>query len=143
LIGVLAMFCFWPGSGRLRAATGGGAHLNFGPAEQAYAREIQFENIALRRAENFLHQEVTTLSGAVANQGSQPLANLELTIEFFDGLHQIALRETRSALESSTSPLEPGEHRTFEVSFERLSSSWNMQPPAVHVTGLQFARASR
>jgi hypothetical protein len=65
-------------------------HFAFGAAEREYAVKIRVENIALSRAENFLHQEVTTLNGEMINDGQRPIRGLELTIEFFDEMNQIA-----------------------------------------------------
>jgi hypothetical protein len=116
------------------------AALYFSPGRQSPpdASKIRLENISLSRAENFLHQEVTTISGEIVNGGDRQIHGIELTIEFFDEMNQIALRETRSVLAPGAAPLAPGERRSFEVSFEHISSSWNMQPPVTRITGLQF-----
>ena len=45
----------------------------FGAAEQAYAASVHIENIAMTRAENFIHQEVTTLTADLVNGGSRSL----------------------------------------------------------------------
>ena len=135
---ILAALYGWPGRQSPPGAAPQGSHFSFGPAEQAYAQKIQLENIALSRAEHFRHQEVTTLSGEFVNGGGRALHGVEVTIEFFDDMNQIALRETRSALAPGAPPVAPGERGHFEVSFEHISSSWNMQQPLVHVTGLQF-----
>jgi hypothetical protein len=111
-------------------------HFAFGAAEREYAVKIRVENIALSRAENFLHQEVTTLNGEMINDGQRPIRGLELTIEFFDEMNQIALRETRPVVAPGKTPLAPGERRAFEVSFEHISSSWNRQAPLLRITGL-------
>jgi hypothetical protein len=135
---IVAAVYFEPGRQSPPGAAPQSQHFSFGPAEREYASTLRIEGIALTRAENFLHQEVTTLSGEIVNGGRRSIHGIELTIEFFDDMNQIALRETRSALASGTPPLAPGERRTFEVSFEHISTSWNMQQPLVHVTGLQF-----
>ena len=109
------------------------------PAEQEYAKNIEIGKIEMTRAENFLHQEVTTLSGELYNGGSEPVASLVLTTEFFDDMNQIVLRETRKVLGTPAASLAPGERRAFEISFEHIPNSWNMQAPAVHVTHLQLA----
>jgi len=114
------------------------AHFAFGPAEREYAGKILIENIALSRAENFLHQEVTTLNGEVINSGQRSIRGLELTIEFFDEMNQIVLRETRPVAATGVAPLSPGQRRAFEVSFEHIPSSWNRQTPQLRVTGLLF-----
>jgi hypothetical protein len=51
------------------------------------------------------------------------------------------LREPRLALAPPAQPLTAGERRTFEISFEHISTSWNMQLPTARVTGLLFAAA--
>jgi len=109
------------------------------PAEQEYARNVEVANIAMSRAENFLHQEVTTLTGEIHNAGTEPISALSVTTEFSDDMHQIVLRETRRVVENSRTALAPGERRTFEISFEHIPISWNMQAPAVTVSQLQLA----
>jgi hypothetical protein len=130
---------FWPGGLEPRSASKGEGHLPFGPAEQAYVSKIQFENISLSRAENFIHQEVTTLSGELVNSGSLPLRDMELTIVFSDELQQVVLRESRSPFGPGSSTLAPGGRRDFEISLEHIPSSWNMQVPQITVSGIQFA----
>jgi hypothetical protein len=106
-------------------------------AEQAYARNIQIENIALSRAENFIHQEVTILNADAVNAGPRSVAALIVTVEFFDDLHQVILRESRSVL-ASAAALAPGQRRTLTISFDRVPASWNLQQPSVRVTYLQL-----
>jgi hypothetical protein len=113
-------------------------HFAFGPDEQAYAAKIQIENIDLSRAENFLHQEVTTLSGELVNTGRRDLRGVEITIEFFDEMNQIVLRERPSVVAPGAPPVAAGERRSFDVSFEHIPSSWNTQRPQVRVSGLRF-----
>jgi hypothetical protein len=108
-------------------------------AEQMYTMKIQIENMAIHRAENFFHQEVTILDADVINAGQQTIRGLTFTVEFFDDLHQVVLRETRSVLASPSAPIGPGQRRSFTVSFDRVPSSWNMQLPSVQVTSLQLA----
>jgi hypothetical protein len=136
---VLAVFYLWPG--RQSPSRGGPqeVHPPFGPAELAYAPKIVIENVALSRAENFLHQEVTILAGELVNTGERTLREVEVTVEFYDDMNQIALRESRLAINSASPALEPGARRSFDVSFEHIPTSWNMQQPAVRVTGLLFA----
>src|SRR5256885_4979417 len=135
---VLAAFYLWPGRQSPSRGTQE-VHPPFGSAERSYTQKIQFENLALSRAENFLNQEVTILSGETVNAGERILSELELTIEFADDLNQIALRESRLVVTSANAPLAAGERRSFDISFEHIPTSWNMQLPAVRVTGLRFA----
>jgi len=106
-------------------------------AEEAYLKHIRIENIALSRAENFIHQEVTILSGEVVNDGPESIQLLSLTVEFADSMNQIVLRETRGVLAASRAGLAPGERRPFEISFDHVPTSWNMQQPYVRASYLQ------
>jgi hypothetical protein len=124
-------------SGAKRHVSAAGTQLLFGPAEQAYAPSIHIENIAMSRAENFLNQEVTTIAGEVVNGGAQSLLGLELTVEFSDTMHQVILRESRSVVDPPD--LAPGARRAFEISFEHVPTSWNMEQPAIVVTALRLA----
>jgi hypothetical protein len=45
----------------------------------------------------------------------------------------------RKVLGNPSPPLAPGERRTFEISFDHIPPSWNMQTPSVRVTHLQIA----
>lgn len=117
--------------------------LPFGPAEAAYAAKLQIHNLALSQAENFLHQEVTTLSCDLVNGGDQAVAAAELTVEFYDPLPQIVLRERRVVVDPSAPPLRAGESRNLEFSFEHIPSSWNRQEPLLRISGLSFVAPGR
>lgn len=119
------------------------ARLPLGSEEQAYAEKLQFGNLAMSRAENFLRQEVTILSGDVLNSGDRSLRAIEVTIVFQDEMQQIALRETRPLFAPAAPPLNPGKSAKFEISFDHVPASWNMQIPSVRVSGLEFARAKQ
>ncbi len=134
---VIALYSL-PGRQSPPGAAPAGTHFAFGPREQAYASNIQIENVAMSRAENFLNQEITTLTGELVNGGDRAIRGVEITIDFSDELNQIALREARSVLAPGSPPLAAGDRRSFDVSFEHIPSSWNMQRPGVRVTGLQF-----
>jgi hypothetical protein len=105
-------------------------------AETEYLANIHVKDIALSRAENFLHQEVTILSGTIVNSGAETVIALDLTILFVDQMDQIALRETRGILGSPALPLRPSQERKFDISFDRVPASWNMQQPTLHVAHL-------
>jgi hypothetical protein len=137
-IAIALAIVMWPGAGRRSARGMREPHLPFGAAEQAYAVNLQIENLALSRAENFLNQEVTTLAGGISNAGNLPLSNVELTVEFSDQLGQVVLRESRAVFASQTAPFAPGERRDFAISFEHIPSSWNIQQPLVRVSGILF-----
>lgn len=135
---LFAVIYFWSPNPPAQTAGGTQGRVPLGPDEKSYAPKVQVEKIELTRAENFLHQEVTTMTGEVVNTGNRPIAALQLTVEFSDSLSQVILRDSRSVL-AAGSPMAPGERRVFEISFDHVPDSWNMQQPVVRVSGLQFA----
>lgn len=110
--------------------------LPMGTAERAYAAQIKFLEPKMSRAANFLNQEVTFISGAVSNQGSRNLREIEVTVEFRDQFNQVVLRDTRRVLGSRSVPLAPGTTREFQFGFEHVPADWNAQYPSLRVTGL-------
>jgi hypothetical protein len=137
VIGALA-FYFVRGANRAAPQPAVESRAGLGPEERAYAANVGVDRLEISRAENFLHQEVTTISGEITNGGNRALAGVELTIEFYDEMSQIAQRETRSLFGPPGPPIPAGDHREFEVSFEHISTAWNMRAPVVKITGLQF-----
>lgn len=132
-------FLFEPLQSRTASGLQETGQVKMTPAEQEYAKNIEVANLAMSRAENFLHQEVTTLTGEIHNAGTESVSTLSLTTEFSDDMHQIVLRETRRVVDTPRPALAPGERRTFEISFEHIPISWNMQAPAVTVSQLRLA----
>jgi len=131
-------FVVEPPQGRKSASLQESTSLKMGPAEREYAKKIEIGKLELSRAENFLHQEVTILSGEVYNAGTEPVVALSLTTEFLDDMNQVVLRETRRVLKTSDAVLAPRGRRDFEISFEHVPNMWNLQPPAVRVSYLQL-----
>lgn len=137
-VAIVLAVVMWPGGQNSPRSQFREVHFPFGSAEQAYATSIQIDGLRLSRAENFLNQEVTILSGRLSNNGKTSLSNVELTVEFSDELGQVILRESRPAFAPREGQLAPGQGRDFEVSFEHIPPSWNIQQPAVRVTGILF-----
>ena len=139
IVFLLLAFFLWRESSKRGQPAGTGSQSALGADERAYISKVGVDHVEISRAENFLHQEVTTISGEITNGGDRPLDRVELTIEFYDDLNQIAQRETRSLFGPPGPRIPPGDHREFEVSFEHISSAWNMRQPVIKVTAVQFA----
>lgn len=123
-------------STRQAAAAAASAKLPFGPAEQAYASNIQFGGIGLARATNLLRQEFTYVGGTITNNGGRSIRALVVVIEFHDPFNQVVLRDAPQLIGLRSTPLGPGQHRDFEVTLERVPAQWNQQVPTFRVTGL-------
>lgn len=143
LVGIVVVFVVFGAFYLAMSYTGGSAPtarkpLPFSAAEQAYVAEVKFENLNLSGFENMLHQKVTYLSGDISNQGSRTIRAAEITVEFYDASHKLALRDTRRIIGDNTRPLESGETRDFQIGFEAIPDTWNHQFPAIHITGLDL-----
>jgi hypothetical protein len=108
----------------------------FGPAEQAYVPHIQFLDIQLAHATNFLNQDFTYVAGTVFNDGPHRVRGLEVTVEFHDPFQQVILRDSNQLIGSQDASLGAGQRRDFQVQMEHLPAQWDKQYPSIRVTGL-------
>jgi hypothetical protein len=69
--------------------------LPFGPAEQAYAERIHFNDLHMSRSTNMIRQEFTYVTGIMSNDGDRTIRAMEVTVEFRDALNQIILRDSQ------------------------------------------------
>jgi hypothetical protein len=144
LLSIAALYLlFFRGPAPVLAPSTAQKRLPFGDAERMYASKLRFGNFEMSRAENFLNQEVTYLAGDVLNSGDRALTGIEVVVQFQDDMNQIALRENRPVLFGPTALLAPGKRAHFEISFDHVPPSWNMQLPSVQVSGLQFALSEK
>lgn len=126
--------------GRSKSQEGGSAvgHLPFGAEERAYAQHVHVRDLHLSQATNLLNEEFIYLNGVLANEGIRTLRDVELTVEFRNSMNQVILRAARRVVGPKGAPIQGGERREFQITFESVPASWNREYPAVRVTGLQF-----
>lgn len=110
--------------------------LPFGPAEQAYAQHIHFNDIHMAKANNFLNQEFTYVAGTLSNDGARTIRALDVTLEFHDPFNQVILRENESLIGPKDQALGGGQRRDFQITLEHVPPEWNQQYPTIRVTGL-------
>jgi hypothetical protein len=111
--------------------------LPFGPAEQAYASQIQFQNLRLAQSANLLNQQFTYVAGTLINKGPRTIRALEVVVEFHDPFKQVVLRDDNRLIEKTDPPLGAGKQQDFTITVEQgVPSEWDQQYPAIRVTGL-------
>src|SRR5271154_7027745 len=114
-----------------------GAVLPFGAAEQAYAAQIQFQNLQLSHSTNLLNQEFTYVGGIISNNGPRAVDAIEVVVEFHDAFHQVILREVERPIQRTDPPLEVTKQREFQITIEQgIPPGWDQQYPSIRVTGL-------
>jgi hypothetical protein len=110
--------------------------LPMGPAEQAYAPQIQFLEPKVARAANFLNQEITFVFGTVMNNGSRSVRQVEIMLEFHDVFNQVVLRDKQRLFSPTAVPFAPNDKRDFQLGYETLPAQWNQAYPTIQITGL-------
>lgn len=111
--------------------------LPFGAAEKEYAARIHFTDIQMATANNMINQQFTYVAGTIANDGTQVITGLEVSVEFSDPFKQVVLRDTSRLIGSKDAPLPAGQHRDFQITLDgALPDTWDHQYPAIRVTGL-------
>ena len=127
---------FWHSRGAARVA----AEASTIPTEEqrAYFPQLEFTDVHMSAAENFLGASVTYLDARVRNKGSRSVLRLDVDLTFVDTLNQVVLRERVRPVTRRTPPLKPGEGRAFRVTFEHMPAEWNLAAPTMTPVYLQF-----
>ena len=99
--------------------------------EKGYFSRIEFSDVRMSAADNFLGDTVTYLDARVTNHGDKPLRRLDVQLEFVDMLNQVVLREVAHPVNARTPALAPGQTRDFRVTFEHMPADWNQAPPTL------------
>ena len=106
--------------------------------EKTYLGSLDFADLRMSAAANFLGDTVTYLDGSVTNKGSRPVRRLDVELNFVDTLNQVVLRETAHPLADRAAPLAPGETHPFRVTFEHMPADWNQAPPSAKAVYVEF-----
>lgn len=127
---------FWHSHGAAELAAGASTI----PTEeqQAYFRQLEFTDVHMSAAENFLGTSVTYLDARVTNKGTRNVQRLDVDLTFVDTLNQVVLRERVHPVTRRAPPLKPGEGRAFRVTFEHMPVEWNQAAPTMTPVYLQF-----
>ncbi len=106
--------------------------------QKAYFPQLEFTDLHMSAAQNFLGDNVTYLDARVRNAGTKTVRRLDLDLTFVDMLSQVILRETARPVSARTPPLKPGESRAFRVTFEHIPVDWNQAAPTMTPVYLEF-----
>jgi hypothetical protein len=138
LAGLVAVFVLEQHHVVSRTASGGAGRPALSADQQAYLALLDFADLRMSAATNFLGDTVTYLDGSVTNKGAKPVRRLDVELNFVDTLNQVVLRETAHPLADRTTPLGPGETYAFRVSFDHMPADWNQAPPSVRAVYVEF-----
>src|SRR5262249_55874630 len=111
-----------------------------------YSANIKLSDLKMSAAENFVGASVTYLDGMVTNTADKTVTHVVVHVVFKDSIDQVAQAEDiplhvlqtsgpyPDAVDLSTSPLAPGQSKTFRLTFEHVSAEWNRAYPELKVT---------
>lgn len=132
-----AIILYWHAASRAGVPSGA-LRRNLSEEQKAYFPLLEFSDARMSAAQNFLGDTVAYLDARVTNKGTKVVRQLDLRLEFVDTLNQVVLRETARPVTARTAPLKPGESRPFRVTFEHMPADWNLAPPTITPTFVQF-----
>ncbi|HWY20605.1 MAG TPA: DUF2393 family protein [Candidatus Acidoferrum sp.] len=111
-----------------------------------YAANLKLSDLRMSAAENFVGATVSYVDGTITNAGNKTVTHVFVEVNFKDDMGQLAQRESLplqvlrttgpypEAVDFSLSPLDPGQSKTFRLTFESISAQWNHQYPDIKVT---------
>jgi len=115
-------------------------------APHPYAANIEFSEMKMSAAENFVGATVTYLDGTVTNAGDKTVSRALVHVSFKDTLGQIVqaddvpLRILQTsgpypeAVDLTVAPLAPARSKPFRLTFEHVTADWNHEYPELRVT---------
>jgi hypothetical protein len=116
-------------------------------AEAPYASNLHISDLHLSTAQNFVGGEVTYLEGKIANTGTQTVTGAQVQAIFRNSLGEVVdspvvpLQVQATTLGRTEfvplnrAPLTPNQQVEFRLTFEHISSDWNMGFPELRVVG--------
>jgi hypothetical protein len=138
MVALLVAFIFLQYTATPRRGSSGGVQRTLTEEQKAYLPLVEFTDVRMSAAENFLGDTVTYLDGRVTNKGKRVVRRIDVELRFVDMLNQVVLLETAHPVTERTTPLKPAEARTFRVTFDHMPADWNQAPPAMTPTCVEF-----
>ncbi len=135
---LIAIFVAVQRRGPASGKDSGGAAAGLSGEEKNYLSRVEFSELHMSAANNFLGDTVTYLDARVTNHGDRPVRRLDVQLEFVDTLNQVVLREVAYPVNARTQPLAPGQSRAFRVTFEHMPADWNQTPPSIKPIVVRF-----
>jgi hypothetical protein len=116
-----------------------------------YAANLQFSDLHLSKAQNFVGGEITYIEGKVSNTGNQTVTGAQVEIVFRNSMGQIVQRELLPlrvletqlgnpdyVIVNPSAPLTPNQTREFRFAFEHISIDWNQGYPELRVVSTRL-----
>ena len=111
------------------------------PGPPPYASQLQFSDLKMSQAQNFVGARVTYVDGTLTNEGDKTLTHALVRVTFRDLYGQVAQIEEvpfkilrtsgpyPDTVDLSVSPLASRQSQPFRLIFEHISEQWNQAYP--------------
>lgn len=108
------------------------------PTQEAYdyLAKLNITDIHMSAEENMLGHDVVMVDAKITNTGDQVVTMLRLRLYFYDYGGKLVLREEQDVITPNMLPLYAGETREFQLRFDTLPPTWNVQPPQFQLVSL-------
>jgi hypothetical protein len=113
-----------------------------------YAASLQFSDLKMSQAQNFVGATVTYIDGTLNNTGDKMLTHAIVQVTFKDSYGQVAQIENvpikvlqtagpyDDTVDLTVAPLAPGQSKLFRLIFEHVSEQWNQAYPELQITNV-------
>jgi hypothetical protein len=106
---------------------------------KAYLPNLALSDVGMKATLNFMQQQVVEVEGKITNKGLRPVRSIDVYCLFYGVNGREVHREIVPIVQSTTSPLKPGETRNFRLPFDSLPDTWNQAMPRIAIAQITFA----
>jgi hypothetical protein len=103
---------------------------------KAYVRNLQLSEVTMKATESYVGQMVTEIEGKITNAGDRITQHVDVYCIFYNAYGEVVIRERVAIV---TTPLKPGETRSFRLPFDDIPEGWNNQMPQLVIARIQFS----
>jgi hypothetical protein len=111
-----------------------------------YAAKLNFSDLKMSAAENFVGARITYIDGTVTNTGDKTVTHAAVHVAFKNSLDEVVQSEDvvlyvlktagpyPDTVDLNLSPLIPDQRAPFRLTFDHISNDWNRAYPDLQVT---------
>jgi hypothetical protein len=103
---------------------------------KAYVRNLKLSEVSMKATESYVGQTVIEIEGKITNSGDRIAQHVDVYCIFYNAYGEVVIRERVPII---TTPIKPGETRSFRLPFDDIPEGWNNQMPQLVIARIQFA----
>jgi hypothetical protein len=119
----------------VRNSGGAGSPAPLTSEAKAYVRNLKLSQVSMKATESYVGQTVTEIEGKITNAGDRAVKHADVYCVFYNAYGEVVIRERVPIV---SSPLGPGDTRTFRLPFDDIPAGWNNQMPQLVIARIDF-----